>query len=73
MQGRRWPSQKRDCPAGLASDPTSYDAWFKAKVQEALDDPRLRVPHDEAMKRLRTNLDAPHNSELELQRSEVGM
>ena len=33
-------------PAGLASDPAAYDAWFRAKVQEALDDPRPSVPHD---------------------------
>lgn len=27
----------------------SYEAWFKAKVQAALDDPRPGVPHDELM------------------------
>lgn len=27
----------------------SYDLWFRAKVQEALDDPRPSIPHDEAM------------------------
>lgn len=27
----------------------SYDRWFRAKVQEALDDPRPSIPHDEAM------------------------
>lgn len=64
---------EKGLPAGLASDARSYDAWFKAKVQEALDDPRPRVPHDEAMKRLRTNLDAAQNSDLELRRSEVGL
>jgi hypothetical protein len=29
---------------------TSYDKWFRAKVQKALDDPRPTIPHDEAMK-----------------------
>lgn len=24
-----------------------YDAWFRAKVQEALDDPRPAIPHDQ--------------------------
>lgn len=24
----------------------AYDAWFRAKVQEALDDPRTTIPHD---------------------------
>ncbi|MBC3778365.1 stability determinant [Pseudomonas sp. SWRI99] len=27
----------------------SYDLWYRAKVQAALDDPRPPVPHDEAM------------------------
>ncbi|GLQ11789.1 DNA damage-inducible protein [Devosia yakushimensis] len=26
-------------PAGLTTDPDAYDKWFRAKVQEALDDP----------------------------------
>ena len=26
----------------------TYDAWFRAKVQEALDDPRPAIPHDQA-------------------------
>lgn len=30
----------------------AYDAWFRAKVQEALDDPRPPIPHDEAVARL---------------------
>jgi DNA-damage-inducible protein J len=29
------------------SDPKAYDAWFRAKVQEALDDPRPGIPHEE--------------------------
>lgn len=29
-----------------------YDAWFRAKVQAALDDPRPGVPHDQAMARI---------------------
>jgi DNA-damage-inducible protein J len=29
------------------SDAASHDAWFRAMVQEALDDPRPPVPHDE--------------------------
>ncbi|MBV4545608.1 MULTISPECIES: stability determinant [Pseudomonas] len=27
----------------------SYDLWYRAKVQAALDDPRPGIPHDEAM------------------------
>jgi len=37
-------------PAGLTTDPEAYDKWFRAKVQEALDDPRPPVPHDEVEK-----------------------
>lgn len=29
-----------------------YDAWFRKKVQDALDDPRPGIPHDEAMARV---------------------
>ena len=34
-------------PAGFAVDPVAHDAWFRAKVQEALDDPRPGIPHEE--------------------------
>ena len=31
----------------LATDPAAHDAWFRAKVQQALEDPRPGVPrHD---------------------------
>ncbi|UIF88752.1 type II toxin-antitoxin system RelB/DinJ family antitoxin [Cupriavidus sp. UYPR2.512] len=36
-------------PAGLATDPASYDAWFRAKVQEALADPGASIPHDQVI------------------------
>ena len=34
-------------PFAFATDPATHDAWFRAKVQEALDDPRPAIPHDE--------------------------
>jgi DNA-damage-inducible protein J len=34
-------------PAGFAVDPAAHDAWFRAKVQEALDDPRPPIPNEE--------------------------
>jgi DNA-damage-inducible protein J len=34
-------------PAGFTTDPDIHDAWFRAKVQEALADPRPSVPHDQ--------------------------
>lgn len=45
-------------PAGLATDPDAYDAWFRAKVQEALDDARPAVPHAEAMRQVQDVIDA---------------
>lgn len=36
-------------PAGLTADPDAYDAWFRAKVQEALDDSHPAVPHQQVM------------------------
>jgi hypothetical protein len=35
----------------------SYDRWFRAKVQEALDDPRPAIPHDEAMKMVQEEIE----------------
>ena len=34
-------------PFALATNAAEHDAWFRAKVQEALDDPRPGLPHDE--------------------------
>ena len=31
-------------PAGLTTDSAAHDAWFRAKVQEALDDTRPAIP-----------------------------
>src|SRR4030095_7788314 len=31
-------------PAGLTTDADAYDAWFRSKVQEALEDTRPAVP-----------------------------
>ena len=36
-------------PAGLASDPAAYDAWFRAKVREALDDTGPAISHEKVM------------------------
>lgn len=40
-------------PAGLTVDPDAYDAWFRAKVREALSDPRPTMPHDQVMREAR--------------------
>lgn len=34
----------------------AYDAWFRKKVQKALDDPRPGRPHDEVMAEMRAML-----------------
>jgi len=44
-------------PAGLTADPEAYDAWFRAKVQEALDDPRPAAPQSEAMQEAQALID----------------
>jgi DNA-damage-inducible protein J len=32
-------------PFELTADAAAHDAWFRAKVQEALNDPRPAIPH----------------------------
>lgn len=34
-------------PFALAVDPAAHDAWFRKKVQQALDDTRPAIPHDQ--------------------------
>ncbi len=34
-------------PFPMVADPAAYDAWFRAKVRQAFDDPRPAVPHDD--------------------------
>lgn len=45
-------------PAGLATDPQAHDAWFRAKVREALDDTRTAVPHSQVMDEAQALIDA---------------
>lgn len=37
-------------PVGPTADPDAYDAWFHAKVKEALADPRPATPQDQIMR-----------------------
>lgn len=39
-------------------DPSSYEQWFRAKVQEALDDPRPGIPHDEVMREMKAFIES---------------
>lgn len=36
----------------------AYDVWFRAKVQEARDDPGAPIPHDEVMAEMQAIIDA---------------
>ncbi|HBM57857.1 type II toxin-antitoxin system RelB/DinJ family antitoxin [Salipiger marinus] len=45
-------------PAGLTADPDVYDAWFRAKVQQALADPAPSTPHAQVMDAARALIDA---------------
>lgn len=42
--------QEGALPAGLTADPKAYDAWFRAKVKEALADQRPALPHPRVMR-----------------------
>ena len=44
-------------PAGLTTDPEAYDAWFRAKVQEALADTGPAVPHRQVMDDVQSRID----------------
>lgn len=44
-------------PAGLTADPAAHDAWFRAKVHEALDDTRAPLAHAEVMAGARAMID----------------
>ena len=44
-------------PAGLTADPDAYDAWFRARVREALDDTRPAVPHQHVMNEAQALID----------------
>jgi DNA-damage-inducible protein J len=38
-------------PFALAQTSAEHDVWFRAKVQQALDDPRPAVPHSQVKQR----------------------
>lgn len=44
-------------PAGLTADPEAHDAWFRAKVREALADTRPAVPHQQVMDEVQASID----------------
>lgn len=50
-------------PAGLTTDPKTYDTWFRAKVQEALDDSRPPVAHQKIMDEAQALIDRKRHVE----------
>lgn len=36
----------------------AYDVWFRAKVQESLDDPSPGIPHDQVMAEMKALIDS---------------
>lgn len=38
-------------------EPPGYDAWYRAKMQEAFDDPRPSIPHEQVMREMQEFLD----------------
>lgn len=44
-------------PAGLTTEPEAYDAWFRAKVHEAIADPRPAIPHQQVMDEMQFLID----------------
>lgn len=42
---------------GSAEEEAAYEAWVRAKVQRALDSDKPRIPHAEAMARVRATLE----------------
>jgi DNA-damage-inducible protein J len=51
-------------PAGLACDPDAYDTWFRAKVQEALNDLRPPVSHRQVMDRIHSIIDEKQRNQI---------
>lgn len=45
-------AREKALPFGLVMSPEAHDAWFRAKVQEALDDSRPSISNEEARARM---------------------
>jgi len=44
-------------PPGPIPSPEAYDAWFRAKIEKALADPRPSIPHEVVMAQVQALLD----------------
>ncbi len=45
-------------PPAVPRAAEEYDAWFRARVQEALDDPRPGLPHEQVMAEVRALIES---------------
>jgi len=50
--GMRAALAARDAECVTVEQAASYDRWLQAKVQKAIDSPKPRLPHDQAMARV---------------------
>jgi hypothetical protein len=50
------PLDPRESEFETEEQAASYDQWFRGKVQEAIDDPRPSIPHDQVAQRIETIL-----------------
>lgn len=44
-------------PPGPIPSPEAYDAWYRAKIEKALADPRPSIPHEVVMAQVQALLD----------------
>jgi len=49
-------------PVGLTTDPEAHDAWFRAKVHEALSETGPGVPHQQVMDEMQALIDRKRNA-----------
>jgi len=45
-------------PGGGGRDEATYTEWLRGKVQEAIDDPRPRIPHAQVMAEMRAIIES---------------
>lgn len=54
-----------DRAVGALVDPETYDAWFRAKVQKSLDDPRPAVSHEQLVDEVQAFIDVRRRDHLD--------
>jgi DNA-damage-inducible protein J len=49
-------------PQGLVMDSEAYDTWFRAKVEESLNDARPTIPHKQVMDEIQSMIEAKRHA-----------